>query len=103
MVPATFEGSVAIIKKAQHDFPKMRGGSKAVWNFSKNSSVLVGLSFPKAFNTQDAKNFFEVISQFSEVVCLQQVLRPAQTALSPAGALRSSDSCAPGMRAPVQN
>ena len=30
MVPATFEGSVAIIKKAQHDFPKMRGGSKAV-------------------------------------------------------------------------
>jgi len=26
MVPATFEGSVAIIKKAQYDFPKMRGG-----------------------------------------------------------------------------
>ena len=34
-------------KKAQHDFPKMRGGgSKAVWNFSKNSSVLVGPPFP---------------------------------------------------------
>ena len=34
-------------KKAQHDFPKMRGGgSKAVWNFSKNSSVLVEPSFP---------------------------------------------------------
>ena len=26
MVPATVEGSVAIIKKAQYDFPKMRGG-----------------------------------------------------------------------------
>ena len=28
-------------KKMQHNFPKMRGGeSKAVWNFSENSSVL---------------------------------------------------------------
>ena len=34
-------------KKAQHDFPKMRGGSKAVWNFSKNSSVLETPSVPK--------------------------------------------------------
>ena len=36
-------------KKAQHDFPKMRGegGSKAVWNFSKNSSVLEMSSSPK--------------------------------------------------------
>ena len=35
-------------KKAQHDFPKMRGGgSKAVWNFSKNSSVLETPPFPK--------------------------------------------------------
>ena len=25
----------------QHDFQEMRGGSKAVWNFSKNSSILV--------------------------------------------------------------
>ena len=34
-------------KKAQHDFPKMRGGgSKAVWNFSKNSSVLEEPPFP---------------------------------------------------------
>ena len=34
-------------KKAQHDFPKMRGGGpKAVWNFSKNSSVLVAVGFP---------------------------------------------------------
>ena len=33
----------------QHDFPKMRGragGSKAVRNFSENSSVLVGGGFP---------------------------------------------------------
>ena len=35
-------------KKAQHDFPKMRGGgAKAVWNFSKNSSVLEEVGFPK--------------------------------------------------------
>ena len=36
-------------KKAQHDFPKMRGGggSKAVWNFSKNSSLLETPPFPK--------------------------------------------------------
>ena len=26
----------------------MRGGSKAVWNFSENSSVLEGVGFPKA-------------------------------------------------------
>ena len=31
----------------QHDFPKMRGGgSKAVWNFSENSSVLERGCFP---------------------------------------------------------
>ena len=37
-------------KNPQHDddFPKMRGGgSTAVWNFSENSSVFGGLSFPK--------------------------------------------------------
>ena len=35
-------------KKLQHNFPKMRGGgSKAVWNFSENSSVLEGVSVPK--------------------------------------------------------
>ena len=35
-------------KNLQHNFPKMRGGegSKAVWNFSENSSVLEGESFP---------------------------------------------------------
>ena len=35
-------------KNLQHNFLKMRGGgSKAVWNFSENSSVLEGESFPK--------------------------------------------------------
>ena len=35
-------------KNLQYDFPKMRGGgSKAVWNFSENSSVLDVLGFPK--------------------------------------------------------
>ena len=28
-------------KNLQYDFPKMRGGSQAVWNFSENSSVLM--------------------------------------------------------------
>ena len=32
-------------KNMQHDFPKMRGRSTAVWNFSENSSVLVGTRF----------------------------------------------------------
>ena len=42
---------VAILSRnPQYDFPKMRGGrgSKAVWNFSENSSVLVGPSVPKS-------------------------------------------------------
>ena len=36
-------------KKSQH-FSQKRGGgggSKAVWNFSKNSSIMVGTGFPK--------------------------------------------------------
>ena len=36
-------------KNLQHDFPKSKirgGGSKAVWNFSENSSVLEGVGFP---------------------------------------------------------
>ena len=46
--PLTFEGFVASLKKLQHNFPKMRGGgSKAVWNFSENSSVLEGVSVPR--------------------------------------------------------
>ena len=37
--------SMKLEKKLQHDFPKMRGGgSKAVGNFSENSSVLVTCS-----------------------------------------------------------
>ena len=36
------------LKNLQHNFPKMRGGgSKAVWNFSENSSGLEGVGFPK--------------------------------------------------------
>ena len=40
------------MKNPQHDFPKMRGGggSKAVWNFSENSSVLEWGCFPKLDN-----------------------------------------------------
>ena len=38
---------VAILSRnPQYDFPKMRGGSKAVWNFSENSSVLETPSVP---------------------------------------------------------
>ena len=44
-------------KKAQHDFPKMRGGgSKAVWNFSKNSSLLEMPSFPNHYD-EDYEDF----------------------------------------------
>ena len=32
----------------QQNFPKMRGGSKVVWNFSKTSSNLVAGPFPYA-------------------------------------------------------
>ena len=44
--------SVATLKILQHNFPKMRegGGSKAVWNFSENSSVLEGVGFPLALS-----------------------------------------------------
>ena len=34
-------------KKLQYNLPKMRRGSKAVWNFSENSSDLVAGPFPK--------------------------------------------------------
>ena len=36
-----------IIKNLQYDFPIMRRGSRAVWNFSENSSDLVAGPFPK--------------------------------------------------------
>ena len=35
-------------KNPQHDFPKMRGGSTAVWSFSENSSVFERTGFPKS-------------------------------------------------------
>ena len=48
MKTATFESFIASLKKLQHNFPKMRGGgSKAVWNFSENSSVLEEVGIPK--------------------------------------------------------
>ena len=34
------------LKKIQHDFLKMGWGAKAVWNFSENSSVLLGPPVP---------------------------------------------------------
>ena len=44
----SFEGFVASLKNLQYNFPKMRGGgSKAVWNFSENSSILEGKGVPK--------------------------------------------------------
>ena len=36
-------------KNLQYDFPKNEGGGPiAVWNFSENSSILEGKSFPKS-------------------------------------------------------
>ena len=41
--------TMSIIEKLQHNFPKLRGGSKAVWIFFfKKSSDLVAGSFPDA-------------------------------------------------------
>ena len=37
-----------ILEKIATFFPKKGGGSKAVWNFSKNSSIMVGTGFPKS-------------------------------------------------------
>ena len=46
-MPPCINATISIIKKLQHNFPKMRGGgSKAVWNFSKKSSDLVAGFFP---------------------------------------------------------
>ena len=42
MIPATFEGFVAIINNLKCDFPKMR----VIWNFSENSSILVPSPIP---------------------------------------------------------
>ena len=45
--------SVASLKNLQHNFPKMRGGgSKAVWIFSENSSVLEEVGIPKTLQTE---------------------------------------------------
>ena len=43
LVPPCKYSTISIKKKLQHDFPKMRGGAKAVWDFSENSSDLVAL------------------------------------------------------------
>ena len=37
--------------KAQHFFPKIGGGSEAVWKFSENSSDLEEVGFPKGLNS----------------------------------------------------
>ena len=54
---------VAILwRKAQHDFPKMRGGgSKAVWNFSENSSVLETASFPYIQSGSPVQGKFSIL------------------------------------------
>ena len=38
-----------LLRNPQYNFPKMRGGSKAVWNFFKNSSVLEMWGIPSIF------------------------------------------------------
>ena len=55
-------------KKLQYDLLKMMGGgggSKAVWNFSENSSVLEGVSFPKGSNPlRKVANLWTMLSRF---------------------------------------
>ena len=51
-------------KKLQYNFPKWWGGSKAVWNLSKNSSNLVAPPFPKQdICISDILPFFAFIIQ----------------------------------------
>ena len=38
--------TISVIKNLQYDFPKMRGGAKAVWNFSENSFDSLAGPFP---------------------------------------------------------
>ena len=48
---------VAILSRnPRYNFLKMRGGSKAVWNFSENSSILEGVGVPKG--RVQVKRFF---------------------------------------------
>ena len=45
IIPSRIYAIISVIKKLQYNFPKMRGGSKAVWNFSENSSDFVAGPF----------------------------------------------------------
>ena len=58
-------------KNLQHNFPKMRGGgSKAIWNFSENSSVLEGVGFPyRGLGLSDGSRM-----QSDLWICLQRLL-----------------------------
>ena len=56
LIPPCINATISIIKKLQYNFPKMRGGSKAVWNFSEKSSHLAHPSFPKDACRKPKKN-----------------------------------------------
>ena len=65
----SFEGFVASLKNLQYNFPKMRGGgSKAVWNFSENSSILEGEGVPKSIYRQ----FWKITISISENIDIAQ-------------------------------
>ena len=49
--------SVASLKNLQLNFPKMRGESKAVWNFFENSSVLEEVGIPQLLKILKVKVF----------------------------------------------
>ena len=53
-------------KKLHYDFLKMMGGSKAVWNFSENSSVLELLGFPYPLNNHSGarETLFYIFDMF---------------------------------------
>ena len=58
-------------KNLQYDFPKMRGGSKAVCNFSENSSVLVGPSVPNPQDYEQSSPALKVWSHESDKVTVK--------------------------------
>ena len=70
-MPPCINATISIIKNLQHDIPKMRAGSKAVWSFSKKSSDLVAGSFPKGNNTPKRFVFLKETTLW-KAICRQQ-------------------------------
>ena len=61
-------------KNLQYNFPKMGGGSKAVWNFSENSSVLVLFGIPSGGGDTETEGSLHVALSTTLTMVLITVL-----------------------------